>query len=188
MKNIKITFLAIISSLTLLSCDSDDDNTTQLPPLSEGVNITLRNTLQDPGENENTYPSLFGQADDAYDEFATLSNDTTEFATALAQNGTPAGDISGLYNINFTSNTIEYALIAAIDDPFWSNIADVFGVFPAGKFDRYYFTFSQPHNISGFSSSTNAVNLRIDSETVIVVEIGEGFDVSPGAAFSITLN
>jgi hypothetical protein len=187
MKFNKTLIIAFLSIVTLISCDSDDDST-PATSLNEGVDITMRNTLQDPGEDEGSYPSLFGQPDDAYDEMATLSNSTTEFATALAQNETPAGDINGLYSIDFTENSISYTLIAAVDDPFWANIATVFGVFPSGKFDRYYYTFSEPHNISSFTSNNSSINLRIDSETVIVVEIGEGFDVSPGASFTITLN
>jgi len=155
-----------------------------IPPLTEGLDITLRNTLQDPNEAEVTYASLFGQADDAYDEFATLSNSSSEFATALAQSGTPAGDISGLYNIDFTENSISFTVLPDNTNPFWSN---VFGLFPAGKVDRYYFTFSEPHNISGFSSDNSSLNVRIDSDTVIVVELAEGYDLQPGVAFSVTL-
>lgn len=180
----KLRFLFLLATLgafTLLSCDDDDETTT---PLSEGVNITLRNTLQDPGQPEVTYPSLFGQADDAYDEFATLSNSTTEFATALAQNGTPAGDLSGLYEIDFTETSISFKVLPDNSDPFWSN---VFGLFPAGKTDRYYFTFSEAHNVTGFSSSNSALNVRIDSETVIVVELSEGYDLQPGVAFTVNL-
>ncbi len=156
-----------------------------IPPLNEGVNITLRNTLQDPNEAEVTYASLFGQADDAYDEFATLSNSTSEFATALAQAGTPAGDISGLYNIDFTENSINFTVLPDNTDPFWAN---VFGLFPAGKVDRYYFTFSEPHNISSFSSDNSSLNVRIDSDTVIVVELTEGYNLQPGVTFNVTLN
>ncbi len=156
-----------------------------VPPLAEGVNITLRNTLQDPGQPEATYPSLFGQADDAYDEFATLSNSTEEFPTALAQTGTPAGDISGLYGIDFTQNNISFTVLPDNSDPFWSN---VFGLFPAGKADRYYFTFSQPHGVTGFSSDNSNLNVRIDSDTVIVVELTEGYDLQPGVAFDVSLH
>jgi len=49
----------------------------------------------------------------------------------------------------------------------------VFGEFPEGKFDRYYFTFSEPHNVGSFTSSNESVSLRVDSPTVLVVEIGE---------------
>ena len=181
MKLNKILFLALLGFFTLSSCGEDDDI---IQPLTEGVDITLRNTLQDPGEEEVTYPSLFGQADDAYDEFATLSNSTEEFPTALAQNGTPAGDLNGLYNIDLTENSIEFAVLPDNTDPFWMN---VFGLFPAGKTDRYYFTFSEPHNVTGFSSNHSWLNLRIDSETVIVVELSEGYDLQPGVSFSVNL-
>ncbi len=156
-----------------------------VPPLSEGNDITLRNTLQDPGEQEVTYASLFGQADDAFDEFATLSNSSTEFATALAQPGTPLGDISGLYSIDFTENSINFTVLPDNTDPFWSN---VFGLFPAGKVDRYYFTFSESHNITGFSSDNSSLNVRIDSDNIIVVELTEGYDLQPGVTFSVSLN
>jgi len=174
----KFIVFAIIAMITLTSCGDDDE------ALTEGVNITLRNTLQDPNEVEGTYASLFGQADDAFDESGTLSNSDIEFPTALAQSGTPLGDISGLYNINFTETSINFTLLPNADDPFWSN---VFGVFPAGKFDRYYFTFSEPHNISNSSSNNSSVNLRIDSETVVVVEISESYEMNPGIGFTISL-
>jgi len=154
-------------------------------PLQEGMDITMRNTLQDAGEAEATYASLFGQPDDAYDEFAILSNTTSEFPTALAQSGTPAGDINGLYDIDFTENSIEFTVLPGEDDPFWSN---VFGLFPDGKFDRYYFTFSEPHNVTSFTSDNPNLNLRIDSETVIVVELTGGYDVQPGVSFTVNLN
>jgi len=157
-------------------------------PLSEGVDITLRNTLQDPGAAEVTYASLFGQADNAFDEFATLSNANVEFATALAQTSATTGlpfDISGLYEIDFTETSIGFTLLPDGTDPFW---IQQFGVFPAGKFDRYYFTFDEPHNITSAISDNESVNLRIDSETVVVVEISEGYDFNPGIAFSIFLN
>lgn len=177
----KILFLALLGIFSMSSCGDDED----ILPLTEGVSITLKNTLQDPNEAEVTYPSLFGQADDAYDEFATLSNSTPEFATALAQAGTPAGDINGLYNIDFTETGISFTVLPDDTDSFWVN---VFGLFPAGKTDRYYFTFSEPHNITGFSSDNSSLNVRIDSNTVIVVELSEGYDLQPGVSFSITLN
>jgi len=182
MKLNKILFLGLVATFTMSSCGDDVD---VIQPLTEGVNITLRNTLQDPNEAEVTYASLFGQADDAYDESTTLSNSSAEFATALAQTGTPAGDINGLYNIDLTENSIDFRVLPDNDDPFWSN---VFGLFPAGKVDRYYFTFSEPHNISGFNSDNSSLNLRIDSNSVIVIELTEGYDLQPGIAFRVSLN
>ena len=181
MKLSKILSLALLAVFVLSSCGDDDNN---ILPLKEGVDITLRNTLQDPNEAEVTYPSLFGQADDAYDEFATLSNSSSEFATALAQTGTPAGDISGLYAIDLTENSISFSVLPDNSDPFWVN---VFGLFPAGKTDRYYFTFSESHNITRFSSDNPSLNVRIDSDTVIVVELSEGYDLQPGVSFTVNL-
>lgn len=178
--------LALVTGLLFFSSCSDDDDITT-PPLTQNVSITMRNTLQDPGESEVTYPSLFGQADNAYDENATLSNTNVEFATALAQNGTPVGNISGLFKIDFTENTIKYTVLPQLDDPFWGGMAVVFGVTPQGKFDRYYFTFSKEHNIKGFTTSDPAINLRIDSNKIVVVEIGAGFNLQPGATFTINL-
>ncbi len=177
---------ALLASTLLFSACSDNDNES-LNPLQEGANITLRNTLEEPGETETTYPSLFGQADDAWDESGVLSNSTVEFATALAQ-GTESGapfEISGLYEIDFTENSISFKVLPALDDPFWSM---VFGEFPQGKFDRYYFTFSEPHNISGFSSDNSNLNVRIDSETVIAVELTEGYSLQPDVSFIVELN
>ncbi len=154
-------------------------------PLVEGLEVTMRNTLQDPGEPEATYASLFGQPDDAFDEFATISNSASEFPTALAQTGTPIGDINGLYDIDLAESSISFEVVAAADDPFWSN---VFGLFPDGKVDRYYLTFSEPHNITGFSSDNPNLKLRIDSETVVVVELSGGYDLQPGVAFTVDLN
>ena len=189
MEYLKITLAAVLGLFTFASC-SDDDDDNPVFPLEEGINITMRNTLQDPDSAEVTYASLFGQPDDAYDESAMLSNSSIEFATALAQTGTPVGDINGLYAIDLTENSITYTVVAAQNDPFWGTggIADIFGVTPAGKTDRYYLTFSASHNIKSFNTNATGVNLRIDSTNVIVVEVGEGFDVQPGATFSISLN
>ena len=185
MRKIKILVTAMVSILALASCSNNDD--TNVTPLQEGINITLRNTLQDPGKDEVTYPALFEQADDAYDEFATLSNTTEEFATALAQTGTSAGDVSGLYNIDLTTNSIRFTVLPELTDPFWGGFADIFGVTPTGKTDRYYLTFSEAHTITGFTTDGTGINLRIDSDKVIVVEVGAGFDLQPGATFSIIL-
>jgi len=170
---------ALWSMTILVSCSEDD-----VMPLNEGTEITLRNTLQDPGEEEGTYPGLFGLADDAFDEFATLSNSSVEFTAALGQTGTPFGDINGLYSIEFTETSIEFTLLPDATDPFWPM---QFGTFPEGKFDRYYFTFSEAHNIVESSSSDDKVRLRIDSETVIVVELSNGYDFNPGKSFRIEL-
>ena len=163
------------------------DNSSASTPLKEGMDITLRNTLQDAGEAENTYASLFGAADDAFDEFATLSNSTSEFPTALSQSpatGAPF-DIAGLYDIDLTENSISFSVLPDETDTFWTG---VFGLFPEGKVDRYYLTFSEPHNITGFTSDNPFLNVRIDSENVIVVELTGGYDLKPGVSFTVDLN
>ncbi len=183
--------LYILQLFTILlfatSCSKNDDNV--ILPLNSGINITMRNTLQDAGQPEVTYPSLFGKPDNAYDEQAVLSNTNVEFNSALAQQNTPVGNISGLFKIDFTENSITYTVLPQLNDPFWGTggIADVFGVTPEGKFDRYYFTFSQSHNIKGFTSTNNSINLRIDSDKVVVVEVRSGFNLQPGATFTINL-
>ena len=153
--------------------------------LEEGTSITLRNTLQDPGEPEVSFPGLFELPDNAFDEFATLSYSSTEFTGALAQEGTPFGDISGLYGIDFNSDSITFTLLPDSTDPFWPM---QFGVFPEGKFDRYYFTFSENHNVTASSSNDDKVSLRIDSDKVLVVELSGGYDFNPGKTFKIDLH
>ncbi len=154
-------------------------------PLSSVGEVTMRNTLQDPGADEATFPSLFGQADDAYDEFASISADDVEFPTALSQDGTPAGDLNGLYSIDLAEGSIAFEVVADPDDPFWSG---VFGLFPEGKVDRYYFTFDQPHGATDFTSDNPNLNVRIDSETELVVELMAGYDLQPGVNFTVELS
>lgn len=179
MNLIKLSVVGLVVVTALTACGSDEGG-----PLSEGTSITLRNTLQDPGEPETSFPGLFGAPDDAFDEFATLSESDAEFPAALAQADTPMGDISGLYEIDLAEDSIDFTLLPTADDPFWVN---VFEVFPDGKFDRYYLTFSEPHGIEAATSNDGSVSLRIDSETVAVVEISEGYDMNPGTTFTIEL-
>lgn len=179
MKPLQVALIAFLSALLLSACADSADT------LPVGADITLRNTLQDPGEPETAFPALFGAPDDAFDEAGTLSTTAAEFPTALAQPDTPMGDISGLYEIDLAETSISFTLLPAADDPFWVN---VFGVFPEGKFDRYYLTFSEPHNIETSSSNNDSVSLRIDSPTVAVVEIGADYDMNAGTAFTIDLN
>lgn len=187
MKSLNLHIILLTGSLALTACSSDDDDNAsmigEIGPLTEGVSITLRNTLEEGGP-EGSFPALFGLPDDAYDESATLSFSASEFPTALAQPGSPAGDISGLYDIDLNQNSINFTVLPTADDPFWSN---VFGLFPVGKFDRYYMTFSEPHNISGSTSNNASARLRIDSANVAVVEISEGYDLKPGISFSIDI-
>lgn len=80
--------------------------------------------------------------------------------------------------------SISFELAAAADDPTYS---DFFRTIEAGTTDRYYLTFDEAQNVSEYTSDNSSVKLRIDSEKVLVVEIGEGFNFNPGTAFTITL-
>lgn len=181
----KASLVALVAALvSMLALTMNPAAAQDSGPLSEGTDVTLRNTLQDPGEPEAPFPTLFGLAEDAYDENGTVSFGASEFPTALAQPGTPAGDISGLYDIDMSADSISFTMLPAADDPFWVN---VFGEFPDGKFDRYYFTFSEPHNITGATSNNGSVSLRVDSATVVVVEIASGYDMNPPMAFELSL-
>jgi len=183
MKLSKIFFFALLGTLTFSSCNNDDDNDDNMD-----LTITLRNTLEEGGP-ETAFPILFGEAEDAFDENATFSNSKVEFPTALAQQGVTfmgnTVDLSGLYKIDISNTAIEFTLLPNVDDPFWQN---VFGTFPAGKFDRYYLTYSKPHGITSANSNHSSVKLDIRSETQVVVEISEGYKMQPGAAFLIRLN
>mgnify|MGYP006935328015 CR=1 FL=1 len=139
--------------------------------------IKIRNTYNDSHVPEVSFS--------AYLDYAFYGSDV-EFPEALAADLTSAGGpiVNGLYAINFTANTIEYTMLTEGDDPFWINN---YRTLEEGVFDRYYLTFSNQHNIGAFSCSNPAINLRIDSENIIVVEIGEGFVFQPGAAFTINL-
>jgi len=90
-----------------------------------------------------------------------------------------------LYDIEIDENSITFEVVAQEGDP---NYGDLFRVYQEGTFDRYYLTFDTPQNVSGFTSSDPSVNLRIDSDKVLVVENGEGYDFKPGQKFTITLN
>ena len=184
MKYLKLIFsVSTLFAVMLFSSCGDDDGVQT--PLSEGTSITVRNTFEETGQPETVYATFFGLSEDALDLTASISNNTTEFPNALAVN-TSQATVAALYSINITTTTIEYTLLPEVgDDPFWDSN---FRVLEAGTYDRYYFTFDEPHNIGGFTSSDNAINVRIDSDQVIVVEIGEGFNFMPGASFTINLN
>ena len=188
MKHLNLISLPLLAFVITACGNADTTDSDDTISIAEGVEVTLRNTLQDPGQDEVAYAQLFGEAESAFDETGTVSYSASEFDAALAQQGVmfmgSTIDVSGLYEIDIDRDQISFTLLPSADDPFWSN---VFEVFPDGKFDRYYLTFSEPHSIGDFTSDSDAVSLRIDSDTVVVVEISAGYDMAPGAAFTITL-
>ncbi|WP_405205379.1 hypothetical protein [Aquimarina sp. LLG6339-5] len=178
MKTLKpITYFLILSLVftSLISCDSDDDNTPS--PITAGISVTVANTFQSTTITngvETAIEDLFMQPAGSLEATATIEN-AIEFPAYLL----------GLYDIDIDQNTISFELVAQTGD---ATYGDLFRTLETGTFDRYYFTFDEPQNVSGFTSDNDSVSLRIDSNSVLVVEIGAGFNFNPGASFTITLN
>ena len=165
----------VLSAVLLLSSCGDDDNDVVTPLIPQGANVTVNNTFQASAFNindETDFAVISGMQAGAFAADATVSG-AVEFSAYI-----------GLYDIDISETSISFDIIAEADDP---NFGDLFRVLEAGTYDRYYFTFDEAHNVSGFSSSNPSVNLRIDAENVLVVEIGEGYDFNPEQAFTITL-
>lgn len=177
MNFLKSNFLfvaVLLSIITLTSCGDDDATTT---PIESGVSLTVTNTFTGIAQTnsvETTIEDFFGQPAGSLAATGTVS-EAVEFPAYLL----------GLYDIDIDENSISFELVAAIDDPTYM---DFFRTLEAGTTDRYYLTFDEAQNVSGFTSSNSSVNLRIDSDKVIVVEISEGFNFNPGSSFTITLN
>lgn len=176
----KLNFLLlglILSIFTFTSCGDDDEVIAETPFITLGSSVTITNTLQADaitGGTETTIENLFGQPAGALAAMATIS-DAVEFPAYLL----------GLYDIDINESSIRFELVAPADDPTYMNF---FRTLEAGTTDRYYLTFNQAQNVSGFTSDNSSVNLRIDAENILVVEIGEGFNFMPGETFTITLN
>ncbi|MDO6473283.1 hypothetical protein [Maribacter sp. 1_MG-2023] len=183
MKNIKLKsyclFLITIAA-SLASCNNDDDNKS-MPIIEKGTGVTIKNTFQGgvgPAFTDGAevpIEAFFPDADPALLSSSGTVEDGVEFPAFLL----------GLYDVDITRNSIDFKLVAEEGDPTYG---DFFRTIEAGTFDRYYLTFDKAHNVKSFSSSDASVNLRIDSDNVLVVQIGEGFVFQPGASFSITLS
>ncbi len=175
MKCHKLKFLYVVFlAITVWSCSDDDDNTTT--PITSNSVVTVTNTFQSTAFTQGAelaIEDLFQQPEGA---LAATSNVSTavEFPAYLLN----------LYDIDINENSISFEVVAQADDPTYG---DLFRILEAETFDRYYFTFENAQDVSGFTSSNSSVNLRIDSDKVVVVEIGEGYDFKPGQNFKITL-
>ncbi|MDP5140639.1 MAG: hypothetical protein NWP83_09250, partial [Spirosomaceae bacterium] len=88
------------------------------------------------------------------------------------------------YDIDLDRKKIKFEVVAKAGD---ATYGDLFRVLESGTTDRYYFTFKDAQNVDNFKSDNSSVKLRIDSDKVLVVEIGEGYDFKPGQSFTITL-
>ncbi len=179
MRNIKFKtlFLAVsIVATSFVSCGNNDDDNTSTPQIANGESVHIRNTFQGiniTGGEEQKIEDLFMAPAASLEATATIS-DGVEFPAYLLN----------LYDIDVEENSISYTLVAEANDP---NYGTLFRTIEAGSFDRYYLTFDTAHNVKSFTTTDEAVNLRIDSDKVLVVEIGEGFVFQPGVTFTINL-
>lgn len=169
-----LLFLGLFLSLTtLVSCDKDDP----VLPISLGSSVTVTNTFQS--------TAFTGGAEQVIEElFQVPAGSLAATANVGAALEFPAY-LLNLYDINIDQNSISFEVVAQDGDPTYG---DLFRILEEDTFDRYYLTFGSAQNVSGFSSNNSSVNLRIDSDSVLVVEVGEGFDFKPGASFVISLN
>ncbi len=155
------------------SCDKDDET----QPITLGSSAVVTNTFQS--------TAFTGGAEQAIEDlFQVPAGSLAATANVGAAVEFPAY-LLNLYDIDIDENSISFEVVAQSDDPTYG---DLFRILEAGTVDRYYLTFNVDQNVSEASSSNSSVNLRIDSNKVLVVEIGEGYDFKPGQNFTITLN
>ena len=169
-------FLGLVLSLTtFIACDNDDDNPSV--PLTFGSSVTVTNTFESVAFTNGAEQAIEDLFQVPAGSLAATANvgDAVEFSAYLL----------GLYDIDMDENSISFEVVAQAGDPTYG---DLFRTLEAGTTDRYYLTFENAQEVNGFTSSNASVSLRIDSDKVLVVEIGEGFDFNPGSTFTITLN
>lgn len=163
-------FLGLLcSAFIFTSCDKDD--------IKPGSSVTVTNTFQSPSFTNGTEEAI-------EDLFQVPAGSLAAIANVGAAVEFPAY-LLNLYDIDIDENTISFTVVAQADD---ANYGNLFRVLEANTYDRYYFAFNVDQKVKSFSSSNSSVNLRIDSDKVLVVEIGEGYDFKPGQSFTITLN
>ncbi|MFK7950676.1 MAG: hypothetical protein AB8G11_24030 [Saprospiraceae bacterium] len=166
----KFLFLGLAFFTLVTSCGNRYD-------LKPGSSVTVTNTFQSDaftnGE-EQTIEDLFQVPAGSLAATANVG-DAVEFSAYLL----------GLYDIDIDDSSIRFEVVAQEGDPTYG---DLFRVLEANTVDRYYLTFNNDQRVKDATSSNESVNLRIDSDKVLVVEIGEGYDFKPGQSFTITLN
>lgn len=163
-------FLGLLFSIiTFTSCERYD--------LKPGSSVTVTNTFQSDAftnGQEQAIEDLFQMPAGSLAATANVG-DAVEFSAYLL----------GLYDIDIDESSIRFEVVAQDGDPTYG---DLFRVLEAGTVDRYYLTFNTEQKVKEATSNNSSVNLRIDSDKVLVVEIGEGYDFKPGQNFTITLN
>lgn len=159
----------LFSLLTFTACSDDD-------PITSGSSVTVTNTFQSTAftmDAELAIEDLFMAPAGSLAATATVG-DGLEFDNYLLN----------LYDINIDESSITFTCVAAEDDP---NYGTLFRILEPATFDRYYFTFAEDQNVSSGTVSNSSVDLRIDSDKVLVVEIGAGYDFKPGQSFTVSL-
>lgn len=171
-------FLGILFSLvTFTACNDDTDDNDPILPITLGSSVIATNTFQSTAFTNGTEEAIEDLFQVPAGSLAATANvgNAVEFSAYLL----------GLYDIDIDENSISFEVVAQDGD---ETYGDLFRTLEAGTTDRYYLTFDQAQNVNGFTSNNSSVSLRTDSDKVLVVEIGEGFDFNPGATFTITLN
>ena len=178
MQIFKLFFLIsglLFSLATFTSCSDDDAEVTI--PITLGSSVTVSNTFQS--------TAFTMDAELAIEDLFQVPANSLEATATVAEGVEFSAYLLNLYDIDIDENNISFTVVAQADD---ATYGDLFRVLEADTYDRYYFTFTDAQDVSGFTSSNSSVNFRIDSDKVLVVEIGEGYDFKPGQSFSITLN
>lgn len=165
--NISKTFILLGFTFLFAACSK---------PIDKDSSVTVTNTFESASITEGeelAIEDLFQVPAGSLAATATVTDDI-EFPAYLL----------GLYDIDIHRKKITFDLVAQTGD---ETYGDLFRVLEAGTTDRYYFTFDEAQNVEDFESDNDAVKLRIDSDRILVVEIGTGFDFKPGASFTIKL-
>ena len=178
LKSKAFTILSLLVLTAFTSCSKDDDGRGRnSDPIEIGSSVTVTNTFQSTAftnDVELAIEDLFNVPEGSLAATANVGNGI-EFPSYLLN----------LYDIDINEERISFVCVAQEDDP---NYGDLFRVLEPNTFDRYYLTFDTAQDVENFTSSNPSVNLRIDSDFVLVVEISEGYDFRPGQNFTIDLN
>ncbi len=169
--------LGLLFSLTTFTSCGDDEAVDPIIPITLGSSVTVTNTFQSTAFTNGAEQAI-------EDLFQAPAGSLAATANVGAAVEFPAY-LLNLYDIDIKENSISFEVVAQTDDP---NYGTLFRVLEADTYDRYYLAFDNAQDVNEFSSSNSSVNLRIDSDKILVVEIGEGYDFKPGQNFTITLN
>lgn len=177
MKFSTFSFLLLGLFLTPFTFSSCSDDEEVILPITLGSSVTVSNTFES--------AAITNGAELAIEElFQVPAGSLAAVANVGAAVEFPAY-LLNLYDIDLSANSITFTLVAQAGDPTYGNL---FRTLETGTTDRYYLTFDADQNVAGFTSNNPSVTLRIDSNQILVIEIGEGFDFNPGSTFTITLN